>query len=99
MANVVIVSKHMFMNDNGIDYAMAVSAADIIPFSNMDKAIAYVEEQINTLYADECKFDRYDYTKDECFYQGASAMVIFSQQKYNGNKIRHAYNICKKKVE
>lgn len=99
MANVVIVSKHLFMNENNIDYAMGLSASDIIAFSNMDKAIDYVEEQIRMGFVEEGKFDRFDYSKEECMYQGVSAMVIYSQHTYNKNGIRHAFRIVKQKIE
>ena len=99
MANVVIVTKHLFMNENGVDYALGMSASDILAFSNMEKAIDYVEEQIKVAYADEPKFDRFDYGKEDCKYQGVSQMICFTQYTYNKNNIRHAFRIVKRKIE
>lgn len=99
MANVVIVSKHIFYNNSGIDIAMGSSASDFNAFTNMDKAVEFVEEQIKYLYADEAKFDIYNYTKSECVCQGVSEMIVYSQQLYNKDNIRHSYRIMKKKIE
>lgn len=99
MANVVIVSKHLFMNENGVDYALGMSASDILAFSNMEKANEYVEEQIKVAYADEAKFDRFDYTNDECAYQGVKAMIVYAQHLYNKNGIRTAFRIVKQKIK
>ena len=99
MANVVIVTKHLFMNENGVDYALGMSASDILTFSNMEKAIDYVEEQIKIAYADEPKFDRYDWNKEDCMYQGVSQMVSYSQYSYNNRGIRTAFRIVKQKIE
>jgi hypothetical protein len=99
MANVVIVTKHLFMNENGVDYALGMSASDILPFSNMEKAVDYVEEQIKVAYADEPNFDRYDWSKEECMYQGVSQMVSFSQYSYNNRGIRTAFRIVKRKID
>ena len=99
MANVVIVSKHLFMNENGIDYAMGMSASDIVTFSNMDKALDYVDLQIRFVDVDEPKYDRFEYSKEECNYQGVSAMIVFTQNTYNKNGIRHAYRIVKQRVK
>ena len=99
MANVVIVTKHLFMNENGVDYALGMSASDFNAFSNMDKAIEFVEEQIKYLYADEPNFDRYDWDKEDCMYQGVSQMVSYSQYSYNNRGIRTAFRIVKRKIE
>ena len=99
MANVVIVSKHLFYNNSGIDIAMGSSASDFNVFSNMNKAVEFVEEQIKYLYADETKFDVYNFSKNECICQGVSEMIVYSQQLYNQDNIRHAYRIIKKKIE
>ena len=99
MANVVIVTKHLFMNENGVNYALGMSASDFNVFSNMEKAVEFVEEQIKYLYADEAKFDVYNYTKSECVCQDVSEMIVYSQQLYNKDNIRHSYRIMKKKIE
>ena len=99
MANVVIVSKHLFYNNSGIDTSMVLSSSDIIPFSNMQKAIEFVEEQIKYVYATEEKFERYEYTKEECKYNDAIEIITYSQQTYNKRNIRHSYRIMKKKIE
>ena len=99
MANVIIVSKHFFYNHSGTDIAMGSSASDFNAFSNMEKAVEFVEEQIKYLYADEAKFEVYNYTKNECVYQGVSEMIVYSQRLYNKDNIRHSYRIMKKKIE
>ena len=99
MANVVIVSKHLFYNHSGIDIAMGSSASDFNVFSNMEKAVEFVEEQIKHLYANEAKFDVYKYTKNECICQGVSEMIVYGQHLYNKDNIRHSYRIMKKKIE
>lgn len=100
MANVVIVSKHMlYYNNDCTDTSFAVPVSDILAFSNMEKAIEYVEKQIKEVYFDEPKFDRFDYSDVECIYQGVREMIVFSQHLYNQNGIRHAFRIVKQKIE
>lgn len=101
MANVVLVSKHQSMCDNGFDSVFGMSASDILAFSNMDKAIAFVEEQIAIrLKGDdsEGKFDKYTYTKAECLFQGVKEMIVYAQVAYNGNGVRTAYRIVKQSI-
>ena len=100
MANVVIVSKHLFMNDNGVDYALGTNASDIITFSNLKKAEEYVAEQIDIYNKDEDEpsFDYYEYKKEYCFYQGVKAMQVYSQLGYNKNGIRKAFRITKQEI-
>ena len=102
MANVYIVVKHMFYsNDCCFDTAMPTSASDIITFSNWDKAVEYVTEQIEFYLSSnhqEDKFTLYDYSKDECKYQGVEKMRIYAQEKYNYNNVRHCFRITKQKI-
>ena len=102
MKNVVIVSKHLFYNDNGVDVNMGMSASDIMAFSNMQKAEEFVEEQISLYYTandDALKFDKYVYEMADCIYQGAKAMISYSQMGYDKNGVRRAFRIVKREVE
>lgn len=101
MKNVVIVSKHLFYNNNGVDVPMGMSPSDFIVFSNMQKAEEFVEEQIK-IYLTECdepKFDKYVYKMEDCIYQDVKAMISYSQMGYNKNGVRKAFRISKKVVE
>lgn len=101
MKNVVIVSKHLFYNNNGVDVPMGMTPSDIIVFSNMQKAEEFVEEQISMYGAenDEPKFDKYVYEKGDCIYQDVKEMISYSQMGYNKNGVRRAFRIAKKVVE
>lgn len=101
MKNVVIVSKHLFYNDNGVDVNMGMTASDIMAFSNMQKAEEFVEEQISMYSAtdDALKFDKYVYEMEDCIYQGAKAMISYSQMGYDKNGVRRAFRIVKREVE
>lgn len=101
MKNVVIVSKHLFYNNNGVDVNMGMSASDIMAFSNMQKAEEFVEEQIS-MYStndDTLKFDKYVYEMEDCICQGAKAMISYSQMGYDKNGVRRAFRIVKREVE
>jgi hypothetical protein len=101
MKNVVIVSKHLFYNNNGVDVPMGMTASDIMAFSNMQKAEEFVEEQISMYSAndDALKFDKYVYEMEDCIYQGAKAMISYSQMGYDKNGVRRAFRIVKREVE
>ena len=103
MKNVVIVSKHLFYNNNGVDAPMGMSASDIIVFSNMQKAEEFVEEQISLYYtanvAPKLAFDKYVYEMEDCICQGAKAMISYSQMGYDKNGVRRAFRIVKREVE
>jgi hypothetical protein len=101
MANVIIVSKHLFYNDNGVDVSMGMTASDIMAFSNMQKAEEFVEEQISMYGAndDTLKFDKYAYEMEDCICQGAKAMISYSQMGYDKNGVRRAFRIVKRVIE
>ena len=101
MKNVVIVSKHLFYNNNGVDVNMGMSASDIMAFSNIQKAEEFVEEQISMYSAndDTLKFDKYVYEMADCICQGAKAMISYSQMGYDKNGVRRAFRIVKREVE
>ena len=101
MKNVVIVSKHLFYNNNGVDVNMGMTASDIMVFSNIQKAEEFVEEQILMYSAndDTLKFDKYVYEMADCIYQGAKAMISYSQMGYDKNGVRRAFRIVKREVE
>ena len=103
MKNVVIVSKHLFYNNNGVDAPMGMSASDIIVFSNMQKAEEFVEEQISLYYtandAPKLAFDKYVYEMADCICQGAKTMISYSQMGYDKNGVRRAFRIVKREVE
>jgi hypothetical protein len=101
MKNVVIVSKHLFYNNNGVDVPMGMTASDIMAFSNMQKAEEFVEEQISMYSAndDTLKFDKYVYEMEDCICQGAKAMISYSQMGYDKNGVRRAFRIVKREVE
>lgn len=101
MKNVVIVSKHLFYNNNGVDVNMGMTASDIVVFSNMQKAEEFVEEQISMYSAndDALKFDKYIYEMGDCIYQDVKEMISYSQMGYDKNGVRRAFRIAKKVVE
>ena len=101
MANVVIVSKHLFFKENGFDYPMGMSASDILSFSNLEKAESYVAELIKQYNMDdgEPDFAYYEYSKEECFNQGVKTMQVYSQRGYNKRNVRTAFRIVKREIE
>lgn len=103
MANVFIVTEHLFYNQNGIgDIPFAMSVTDISTFTNKDKALEYVETLIQEKLADspfvEPKFDRYEYTKEDARNFGVEEIIVYSQSTYNSNNVRKSYRIVKQKI-
>jgi hypothetical protein len=97
----IVVKQLFYKGESGFDTAMPTSASDIVTFSNWDKAVEFVEEQMAYYLSAENhyedKFELYDYNKDECKYQGVEKMRIYAQENYNYNNIRHCFRITKQK--
>ena len=101
MASIVIVSKHLFLNENGRDLELPTGYGDCVVFSNMKKAEDYVVDVISkyNLYTTEPEFDRYEYGKNFCSTQGAEAIITYSQVDYNTNGIRTTFKLIERIVE
>lgn len=95
MANVYVVEKDVFFKNDTIGETKGISSIDDINcFSNKEKAIEFVEQEVKKLQSQgEPKFDKYDY-----LYDMNIDMVSYAQNEFNVIGVKRKYRIIKKKI-